>query len=112
MRWEDAMAKRNVSLAMTVESVRLLDRMAAAAELSRSQTVELLVRNAAEESESMVKALAQPTVRAALSEAMLKPGVLRSLAEAMGQELSPEQTRTLFDELHAGNKPRRRKGGR
>jgi predicted DNA-binding protein len=97
------MAKRGVDCTMTLPRalVTRLDRLANLQGTSRSEVARELLGAALSEGEDLVKVLADDRVRKALMGAMMKPGVMKSMAQALGEELSPADGQKLFQFFRA-----------
>lgn len=84
------MAKGFVSVRMDEELMRRLDAVAEATSDTRSAIVERLVRNGLDDAERFLKRFENPVLREAWG-VLTSPGVLKALAAAAGEELTPEQ---------------------
>jgi predicted transcriptional regulator len=80
-----------VTVTLEKHLLKRVDSVARALALSRSRLLEQLVRDGIEEQETWARALANPLIAKALGLAIGQPGVLKAMAEAMGEELRPEQ---------------------
>ena len=88
-----------------VNSVRLdpslwtkLAVLAKAQHCTRSKLVERLLTDAIDQEQMIVSAMASPVFRDAMTRAVLTPGVMKSMSEAMTGEFNPDQLK-LFTEV-------------
>lgn len=72
--------------------------LAKAQHCSRSLLVERLLSDAIGQEQMIVSAMANPVFRDAMTRAVLTPGVMKSMSEAMTGEFNPEQLK-LFTEV-------------
>ena len=86
------MAKKlKVTIAIDGKLVHRVDRLAKARGISRSAMLCELVADVIGEEELFVKAANQPLLMQSLMRAFAQPGVLRQMAQVMGQDMSDEQ---------------------
>ena len=100
-----SMGKSGVDVTMTLPRSLLkgLDRYAKSQGVSRSAACRELLAAALEDGESVVKVMANDKVREALLAAMMRPGVLQSLANALGHDLDADQAQKVFEFFEAAS---------
>jgi len=87
------MATRRAIITVTIEPelLKRVDDLADVQGLPRSQLIEHLITQGINDEEIGVKAMTNPVVVNALMKSFRDPTVLRALANAVGEELSPDQ---------------------
>ncbi len=85
------MAKRVVGVCLSPGVIRRLDRLAKAVGMSRSSYLEKLVIDVLSETEMSVRVMTDPKILGPLVEVLAKPEWVRSMATAMGEQLSDRQ---------------------
>lgn len=83
--------KIKISVAMDKELVDRLDRIAEHQRWSRSQLIDVYVRDGIAKSEGMFKIMADPLLREKFTKLLSDPGVLRGVLEAAGKPPSDEE---------------------
>lgn len=112
------MAKKiRVGLALDPGVVKRVDRVAKAQGKSRSAWIQAACLDQLEQAEMFVKMVQQPELAKAFASAFASPGVIRQMAQVMGEELTDEQMdlfTSALDKLTEGeSKPlAKRKGKR
>lgn len=91
-----ALKKRPVSLNLSGDVVKKLDRVAKAANRSRSQVAEDLLTSALQEGDVLFAAMSNDRVRDAFTKAMTAPGVAGAIAQAMGHELTDRERQQVL----------------
>lgn len=93
------MAKRRlqVSVALDRDLLAKIDRIAAALNQSRSQTLHDLLADVIESAEQQAKLISNPTVMSAFQKALSAPGVLAAMGKAMGEELDAKKAGEVLD---------------
>lgn len=97
----DSKKKLKVSIALTRDVVKRLDRLARAQSRSRSSIVQSFVLDGLDGAEMFVKAFSDPTVSAAFVQAFGDRDVLRSMTSAMREQMTDDQM-DLFSETLRG----------
>lgn len=105
-----------VSLTIAGDLLKRADAIAKAERTTRSRVIERCMADSLGQSELFVKLFGNPMLRDAFAGALGRPGVVRQLAEAMGEQVGPEQLE-LFERsmkaamaTAAGEPPKARKG--
>lgn len=99
------MAKTRVmSFSIDADLMPLIDAQAAAMGVSRSQYVNAALRDYLEQQAATVAAFSNPLIRDTFIQAMSQPGVLKSLASAMNEQLSSDQLQLFEQGMQAGAK--------
>ncbi len=93
--------KLKVSVALSPDLVRRLDRVARASGDSRSQLITDLVEGGLDQAEAMIKVTADPVMMGAIGRVMADPGVLRNMINGLRSELSDEQLALFKSRLDA-----------
>lgn len=101
-----ATKKQRVTLAMSGAVLRKLDRAAKALGRSRSALAEDLLSDALQQSDQLVSALSNDTVRRAFAKAMTTPGVAGAIAQSMGHELSDRERQQVLGFFKAAEETR------
>ena len=86
-----ARRKNKTSIALPPALVRRLDRLARAAESSRTQLIREMIEAGLEQTELMVKASSDPVMMRAIGKVMAEPGFFRQMASSLKTELSDDQ---------------------
>jgi len=105
--------KGRITIAISGDLVRRVERMAQSEGRSRSDYIERVLEQAVSQDEVAVKALSDPTVGRALINTFSDPAVLQGLAKAIAADLDDDQLR-LFDQKvnQILGTPDRAKGGK
>lgn len=87
------MATRRAIISVTIEPelLKRLDDLADAQAVPRSQLIETLIRQGIEDEEIAVRAVTNPVILNAFMGAFRDRAVVKAMASAVGDELSPEQ---------------------
>lgn len=92
-----AVRKGRISIAISPELLRSIDRLARVEGRSRSDVMERLLRGVVMQEEVAVKAMSDPHVGRALIRTFSDPEVMQALAKAVSADLDDKQLR-LFAE--------------
>jgi hypothetical protein len=93
--------KVKVSVALSPELIKRVDRMAKALGQSRSQVIEDLIDAGIQDSEITAAAMTNPVIVQALMGAFGRPDVIRQMASSMKQDLTEDQLH-LFQNAMVG----------
>jgi metal-responsive CopG/Arc/MetJ family transcriptional regulator len=93
--------KLKVSVALSADLVKRLDRVARASGDSRSQLITDLVEGGLEQAETMIKVTSDRVMMGAIGRVMADPGVLRNMVNGLRSELSDEQLALFKSRLDA-----------
>lgn len=93
--------KMVVTLYLTIDLVKRIDRIASARDLSRSKYIEQALESSITDDEVTVQALTDPVIGPAFMSAFAKPEVLRAMSATLKQDLNDEQL-SLFQRAMAG----------
>jgi hypothetical protein len=85
------MNRPKVSISIDGPLLERIDRVAECRNESRSEALERMARNVIEEEEATITAMESPGVGAILQRLAESPNIMRILATALGEELTPEQ---------------------
>ncbi len=85
------MAKKVVTISLENSLCKRIDAIARSQDISRSSCIERLCRDGVEQTEFMVKAMSDPLLSKAFSQAFSTPGVVTSMVDAIGEKLNPSQ---------------------
>jgi metal-responsive CopG/Arc/MetJ family transcriptional regulator len=83
--------KVKVSVAMSGDLAKRIDRMAKATGKNRSQTVQGLIEDAIDQQEISASVVSNPTIMTALVAALAKPDVTRAMMNQIRQEVTEDQ---------------------
>jgi hypothetical protein len=86
-----AAQRRPISISLPIVLIKQLDKLAKTAGTTRSKLIEDLCDDGIHQAEATIRAASDPTVMNAMMRALVQPGVLRGLSEAMREDLSEEQ---------------------
>lgn len=87
--------KLKIAITFAPDLLQRVDAAARGLGISRSAYIEKAVLSVLDESEQMATAMGNPHVRDAFFEAFTQPGVLKGIADAMGQNVGPSALATL-----------------
>jgi metal-responsive CopG/Arc/MetJ family transcriptional regulator len=94
--------KVKVSVAMSPDLAKRIDRMAKMTGKNRSETVQGLIEDAIDHQETTAAALSNPTIVSALMGAFAKPEVMRAMVNQMRQEVTDEQLGLFAKAMEVG----------
>ncbi len=94
--------KVKVSVAMSGDLAKRIDRMAKVTGKNRSQTVQGLIEAAINDQETTASALSNPIIVNALVGAFGKPEVMREVMRQMREEVSEEQLELFVKAMEVG----------
>ena len=106
-------AKRVFSISLDADLITRLDDLADARGTSRSALIETYIRDSIGEDETVVNVLTDPVLVAAFAKAFASRDVMARMAQAIGQESSPDQLQlfqttlqTVADKFNAADRSR------
>lgn len=94
-----ARQKIKLSVSITHELVKRLDRIAKAAGQSRSAMIERLIRDGVDDAETAVQAFTDPLLLQAFAGAFGNRDVLKAMASAVHEEMTDSQLDLFVDRL-------------
>lgn len=93
--------KKRVTITISPDVLRRVDRVAKAQRVSRSAWLEAAALSELGQAEMFVKVLQQPELVRSLLSTFANPAVLRQMAAAMGEEVTDEQMKLFTDTMQA-----------
>lgn len=105
-RYGDPNSTMGVTVSMRISLIERCDRYAEALDLSRSAFFSQAMEDFLAEAEMHEKLFTNPRVMHAFTEALSKPGVLSSIAEAMSQDIDQESQQAVFEFLKSATQPK------
>ena len=103
--------KDKFSISMDTELVQRLDAVAEARDEARSTVIERIVRHGLAEEESFLRDMENPVDRAIVDIVTDNPGILRTIANLVGQQLTDEQLAGLRNQAKRGRGRQGKKKG-
>jgi hypothetical protein len=94
-----ARKKFKTSVALDLDLIKRLDRVARASRLSRSELITDLVVIALDEAENLIKLTSDPVLMGALGKVLTDPGVVRNMVSGLRSELSDDQLDLFRDRM-------------
>jgi metal-responsive CopG/Arc/MetJ family transcriptional regulator len=94
--------KVKVSVVISPDLAKRVDRMAKATGKNRSETVQGLIEDAIDDQETTASAVSNPTIMNAIVAAFAKPEVMRALMNQMRQEVTDEQLGLFAKAMEVG----------
>lgn len=91
-----------MGISMPTDLMKLVDQQAKALGMNRSQYVVAALRDYLDNQAATARLFGNPKAREVFLKAMAQPGVLKSLASAMAEELDPEQLHLFHEGMTAG----------
>ena len=83
--------KVKVSIAISPEVLKRVDRLAKVAGSNRSKMLQELVEDSIEQQEHIIKAATDPVLMNAMAKLMVEPGMLRAMTSALREDLTSGQ---------------------
>ena len=83
--------KVKVSIAISPEVLKRVDRLAKVAGSNRSKMLQELVEDSIEQQEHIIKAATDPVLMNAMAKLMVEPGMLRAMTSALREDLTSDQ---------------------
>ena len=96
---------------MDTELVQRLDAVAEARDEARSTVIERIVRHGLAEEESFLRDMDNPLDRVIVDIVTDNPGILRTIARLVGQQLTDEQLAGLRNQAKRGRERQRKRKG-
>ena len=103
--------KDKFSISMDTELVQRLDAVAEARDEARSTVIERIVRHGLAEEESFLRDMDNPLDRVIVDIVTDNPGILRTIANLVGQQLTDEQLAGLRNQAKRGRGRQGKKKG-
>jgi len=100
------MARTQISIKLDSDLLDRIDRLAEAADVTRTLVIEQAIKNDLPEQEAFQKSMESPAMRA-IHKQITKPAVLRVLAKLANEEMSDEQLSEILKKT-----PRQRETGK